>query len=371
MNLQFANNLDFKQYLQAKKTDIVRRTDSAIQETDQFKSLYAALNSYLISRAFLDIKTLLISKESLLILRDDFYPLLEEVLDSDQSAHNNYLVINENIEISYMARQKDLICSNDARRTYERISTEGYIVFVLQPDALINYYIDGEDYGEGIFLTNYDYNRYKRLKSTSDLSNLFDEYRERLKLRDIYNKFFISRSHLKSLHKKIDPDITEDNFMQLYKNILNNKPEDRLREDLRFFLENELQTRLIKKELILNNFRRLDIFIWDESGTEMFLIEVKWVGTSIHSNGEKIGTSYKDTDICPNAIHQSIDYLRQLHVEKHNIKLGYLVVFDARLENLPDTGTNINDIVISSENIKHFSKFRKVPDFRIDNIHPS
>lgn len=371
MDFQFSNNLDFKRYIKQKQEDIIKRTSSGIQENEKFKIFFAGLNNYLISRAFLEVKVLLIKFDHLLQISDDFYTPLQELLDSDDGVDNNYIIIDGNMKVVSKVVDKDITSSNEARKTYQEISTEGYIVFVLQPDALINFFINGDDFGEGIFLTNSDYNSFRKLKGTEHLTTLFEEYRVKLENRDTYSKFFLTKSHLRVLHNRLSPSIPEKDFIESHKHILRNKPEDSFREDLRFFLENHLKTRMIKKELVLNNFRRLDIFIWDESGTEMFLIEVKWVGLSVHPSGEELGTEYCSNDICPAAVHQSIDYLRQLHTERQNIKRAYLVVFDARSNDLPDTGVGINTLTFSEEEKRHLYKFKKVNDLKVRNIHPS
>lgn len=373
MKLQFSDSTSFKNYIKQKQDEIFKRTSDVMQESDNFKIFIAGLSSYLSSRAFLDIKVLLIKAEHLVQkLPMNFYSLLEGTLDSDDSLDNNYIIVDNNLNVVYKANDKAIISSDEARKMYATMSKDdGYIVFVLQPDALIKYFINGEDYGEGIFLTNHDYNSYRRLKSTNELIPLFEEYRKKLNNRDTYSKFFLKKAHLKVLHSLISPKSDESEFIDSYKHLLNNKPEDAFREDLRFFLEGQLKTRMIKKELVLNDFRRLDIFLWDESGTEMFLIEVKWVGISVHQSGQKLGTEYQASDICPNAIHQSVGYLKQLHDERQNIKRAYLVVFDARPNDCDDTGHDINTIALSDDEKSHFYKFKKINDLKVRNFHPS
>lgn len=371
MDLKFTDSVDFKRYIRVKQDEIIKRTSDEIQESSEFKYFFAGLNSYLGSRAFLDVKILLIKAEHLVQIKRDFYSSLECALDSDDSIDNNYIIIDNNINVINKVNDKAIISSNEARKTYQQISKDGYIVFVLQPEALIKYFINGEEYGEGIFLTNHDFNSFKKLKSTSDIMALFDEYQIKLKNRDTYSKFFLKKAHLNALRNIILPDMCENDFIKSYKHLLNNKPEDAFREDLRFFLEGQLKTRMIKKELVLNNFRRLDIFLWDESGTEMFLIEVKWVGVSVHASGERLGTEYRASDICPDAIHQSVDYLKQLHDERQNIKRAYLVVFDARPNDFEDTGHDIEAITLTEDEKSHFYKFKKINDLKVRNFHPS
>lgn len=121
------------------------------------------------------------------------------------------------------------------------------------------------------------------------------------------------------MKKDLNSMVGEEQFIKDHCHLLNNKPEDRLRENLRHFLNMRLKATLLTKEYILANFNRLDIFILDESGTELYLIEVKWVGECISAEGKKISkTSFDETDINPKAVIQSVKYLKQLHYEKQS-----------------------------------------------------
>ena len=48
------------------------------------------------------------------------------------------------------------------------------------------------------------------------------------------------------------------------------------------------------------------------------------------------------------------EYIDELLKEKQNIKLGYLAVFDARKEDMPDTGTGVSENDVPEEMRKHF-----------------
>lgn len=370
MNYNFRNNPDFKDILKQKERDIIKRTSEGIQETETFKQLHLSLVSYLKASAKLDFKVLLISKQDFENLSDDCYDKLVNILDSDDCVLNNYVVLNAELNIVNKTRDGKYQNSNDARKIYAELSHE-YIVFLLQPHAMINYFIDGEDFGEGIFFTMDAYKSYEERKTIDYINELFDDYRQYLRNRNNYNKFFISKAHLLSLKDDLKSTLEEKEFIKEHKHLLENKPEDKFRDDLRMFLSNKLKASFLSKEYILENFNRLDIYMLDESGNELYLIEVKWVGTSIHRQGKKIGTSFEEKDITPDAVKQSVSYLKQLHNEQKNIKLGYLAVFDARKNDLPDTGKNISETIFGDEDKMHYRKFRKIPDFRVINEHPS
>ena len=95
------------------------------------------------------------------------------------------------------------------------------------------------------------------------------------------------------------------------------------------------------------------------------------MGISIHPLGQKIGTSYQAEDINPNAVIQTVDYIRQLNNENKNIKLAYLAVFDARYEDLPDTVEVFDEKLLIEDLGKYYPRFKKIADFRVINQHPS
>lgn len=373
MDFNFSDN-KFQNLLREKQAEIMKRTAQGIQELPKFKQFHSSLFSFLKNNAFFDFKAILISKEEIEKLPVDYYQTLENALNSDDGVLNNCIILNSSLEI--VRKNKDDLLysdSNSIRKLCTEISKQ-YVVFLLQPKQQISLFIDGEDFVEGVFLSMKDMKSYISKKSITQISEIFDEYRKRIRERNIYSNFFVSKSHLKSLRRDLKSELCENDFIKEYCHLLENKPEDRLREDLRLFLKERLNANLLAKEYILANFKRLDIFILDESGTELYLIEVKWVGSCVSADGKKISkTSFDEGDINPKAIIQTVDYLKQLaEFENGNIKLGYLVVFDARKDQTrQDTVAVFNEDILDSGQKIHYKKLRKVADFKIANTHPT
>lgn len=372
IEINFQNNSSLKSIIRAKQAYIERKTSNGIQESESFKAFYSGLTSYLSSRVRKEYKTIFITKEELSeIDKDNFYENLKESLDSDDGQFSNFLYLNRLMKITKHEKEYNLSETAKARALYQELSKDS-IIFVLSPQNVINYFIDGEEFGDGIFLTLSDYKAYQELKPISEINSVFNEYRKKLEERPTYSKFFISKSHLMSLKEDINSNLDDKEFIESYCHVLNNKPEDSFREDLREFLSKNLKAKLLPKEYILQNFKRLDIFILDESGFNMYFIEVKWVGTSIHYKGKKIGTSYDAENINPAAFKQSISYIKQLSEQVENIKLGYLVVFDAREDQcLEDTGKDIDYNILDTDCKRFYNQFRKINDFKVKNTHPS
>lgn len=360
----------FKKFLKEKESAIHIRTEDGIQETDNFKDLHRCLVTYHNERPINDYTALLISKEEINSITVNYSEKLFSCLDSQDCISNNHLLFDRNLDLISFER-KEIKDNNEARKYYLELSKD-YCVFLINPKD-VHYFVDGKDIGETIFFTPDALKTYNELKDITKIVELFDEYRQHLTNRDNYSKFFASKSSKSSLCKHLNdnPDAKDyEEFLNLHKQLLENKPEDRFREDLRMFLVKNLKANVLSKEYILENFKRLDIFINDDFG-ELYLIEVKWVGVSIHHKGQKIGTSYDASDINPAAVIQSVNYIKQLSDESKNIKIGYLAVFDARYEDLPDTLENFDENNLEESLKKFHKRFIKIKDFRVLNTHPN
>lgn len=362
----------FKDLLIRSAKEIYKRTNQGIGETTQFQQFLLSLRSCIARRATRDFKVLIIKESCFSDLTSDICDRLDRVLDSDDFIQNNYVEFNSNLDIVMKMNEHLYSSSEDARSVYCELSKKGYVVFLLQSEGKVCYFINGDICGdEVIFYTSDALNSFEERKSIDQICGVFNEYRVHLQNRNNYSKFFVQKSHLHVLHKSLKSVQAESQFVSENKHLLRNKPEDSFREDLRFYLQAKLKNIIIPKEYVLNNFDRLDILLIDDLGSELYLIEVKWVGRSINPNGDKFGTKYDEKDINPDAIIQTVNYLKWLNEERKNVKIGYLVVFDARKDNLPDTGHEITPNIFNEEEKKHYRKFRKVPDFRVLNIHPN
>jgi len=120
----------------------------------------------------------------------------------------------------------------------------------------------------------------------------------------------------------------------------------------------------------LDNGGRMDIYVINKIESNLVFLEVKWLGRAISPSGDGIGTVMTQTDLVPKAFNQVVDYIRQLTTQRHDVRKGYLVVFDARDGNLPDIGDGMKDEMWSDENKPYRYKFRKIQDFKVVNGYP-
>ncbi len=365
------DNPEFKRLLKEKEAQIHLRTKDGIQDNENFKKLHRLLISFKEEKSLNDFTAIYIRKELVENIGDDINDRVFETLSSDPAIINNHLLVDENFSLIACER-KEIKPNNEARKFYLELSKE-HCVFLITPIG-VHYFVDGNDIGEAIFFTLDALNSYNERKDISKILEIFDEYRQHLTLLDTYRKFFVPATAKRSLHahliKKGETDLSQKDFLNKTIQLLNNSPEENFRDDLRHFLEGKLKAQLLSREYTMENFERLDIYIRDDFG-ELYLIEVKWIGLSIHREGQKIGTAYREKQINPDAIIQSVNYIKQLAEEGKNIKIGYLAVFDARDEDLPDTMEEFDEVNIEEENNKYFQHFRKISDFRVKNLQPN
>lgn len=370
MNFNFETNKDFKDLLKSKEYLILNQTTNRIIESSEYKILFGNIRTLTKSNAFRGSKVILIKQNLLSNVTTVDTNTINELFSNTIFATSNIIEISSDFTIVNFTREELPNKSDEARKFFIRLSEEGYLVFHLI-DVYINTFIDGQDFPESLFLSLIDSKKILLKKNISELNEVLDLYREKLKDQPVYCKFFISKSHITSLHKDWSSTVKIENFIKSHAHILNNKCEDKFREDLRLFLKDNLIVNVIVKEYILESKKRLDIFLVDDYGVNFYLIEVKWVGESIDPSGKAISTKYNANNINPKAFNQTLNYLEELDNKRENIVRAYLVVFDARKESLEDTGTGFNISTLTPTQDKHFRKFEKIKDFRVINIHPS
>lgn len=371
MDFNFGNNI-FLNLIKSKESQIIKKTTDTIQESEGFKVVFAGLKAMIKNNAFKGEKVILISETDIRALKLENISDFNALFVSNEFTYNTTITLNHKLEITSVERERLIEDGNDARKHYSGISKSGSVVFLLLKDE-INYFISGDDESESPFFSLVDVNRHHAKRKISEINEVFSLYQESLKERRNYTKFFINVSHLKSL--RVDMACTGDEkiFISDNKQTLRNRPEDTFRDDLRQFLTVNLRVSQVK-EFILENMRRLDIYLFGEYG-EIYLIEVKWVGQSVHQNGKRLGTEYfaktGSLPINPDAFYQALDYLEELDNKGQNIVRGYLVVFDARKEDLDDTGDGFDATKLSTIQEKHYRKFEKIKDLRVKNTHPA
>ncbi len=368
--MKFSDNPQFKGYLAGKKQDIYQRTNDGVQETEPFQRLLSILAQCRRKVEEQDFRLILISKEDLSRLCFDADTKAMNLFRNATFLTNRTVLVDSDLTIRNSNNDSFPDGDNDARRYFASLATDDMVVFHVAPNAMVHFFIDGNDYGDGIFYTRDSLTRYEELRTIEQLREVLDEYRIELTHQNTYLKFFVTKSALRAFHALACPEKDERTFLENHKHLLNNKPEELFREDIRNYIKNHMKI-VVTREVTLENLDRLDIELTDEDGQDLYFIEIKWVGESIGPGGDNPGTEFKaQPRIKPDAVKQVVDYIDELLREDKNVKIGYLAVFDARKEDLEDTGTGISESDVPENLRKHFHRFVKLPDFRVKNINP-
>ena len=371
MKTRFSQNANFKDLLKRNQDAIMDAALNGLEATDNFKLMQSLIKAMCDKHPDNSFKYIVISEEDLQNLTNNADSAIERLFTDPIFVQNRHIVIDSNLNIQDVNNEqyKD---NNETRRIFTQMSKDGVVVFMVAPEGIINYFVNGRDGGDSIFYESSTLHSFNSKKPISELPRVLEEYRRHLKLRDTYSKFFVEKSHLKSLRKDLNSELDEEQFIKANKQLLRNTPEDCFRDDLRMFLKGKLKVFFVQKEVMLESLKRLDIAMIDEDGEGLYFIEVKWVGTSVHHFGKKIGTTYNaQPRIVPDAFKQSASYITELLAEEKDFKLGYLAVFDARNEELPDTGIGMTIDQIPEKDKPAYYRHVKLDDFRVINEHPN
>ena len=368
---RFSNDAVFKQFLEEKKVEILQRTSDGVQETQQFQLLLSIFAECRRANKERDYSLIIISKDDMSRISDEASNNAQTLFKNRVFLTNRTVYVDANFEVINCNNDPFPADNNDTRRYFSSLSEDGqFVVFLISPEAIINYFIDGHDYGGGLFYTREAQKNYERLRSIDQLTDVLKDYRTRLTHQNTYLKFFVPKEELHALYKLIHPKETESEFVKNHKHLLHNKPEELFREDLRTYIKEHMRV-VVTREVMLEDLDRLDIELTDEIGNDLYFIEIKWVGESIGAKGNELGVKYDATPrIKPDAVRQVVGYIDELLTDNQNIKVGYLAVFDARKDDKPDTGIDITENVLPEELRKHYPRFVKLPDFRVKNINP-
>lgn len=370
--MRFTGNQEFKRLLDEKKQDIVQRTSDGVQETVSFQRLRSLLSESRRKNEECDYRLVIISKEDVECLCSDAEIKVAELFKNAIFLTNRTVYVDANLAILNFNNDKFPADNNEARRFFASLSNteDAWIVFHIAPNATIKYFINGKDYGDGVFYTLDAQNSYEERKTIEYLQDVLDEYRIKLTHQDTYLKFFVTKAGLRAYHALKKSKEPVDTFVTNNKHVLNNKPEYLFQNDIRNYIQQHMKV-VVSREVVMENLDRLDIELTDEGGNDLYFIEIKWLGESINPSCNDVVTEYKAIPrIKPDAVRQVVGYIDELLKEKKNIKVGYLAVFDARKEDLPDSGDGITETDVPIELRDHFPRFVKLKDFRVKNENP-
>ncbi|WES98291.1 hypothetical protein P2W68_01455 [Chryseobacterium arthrosphaerae] len=262
-----------------------------------------------------------------------------------QRTNNNYFFIvhfDENLKenLNFESINNNLSNITECLKRYNSISVDEHfnilnqeyidlnenIITQISNDTKVVFFFGAEGIemavrGKIIDRINYFYNEVDMLSFAKkyridDLQKCLKDYEKHIKDPGINGVFFASEHNVRRVVTGTFP-----------RNILHNKPEKILRDNLIAYLNTNTQ-HTFSKENELNNQRELDLYA--EVDGKKYLIEVKWLGQSI--NDEEDGLSKKVTDhSARGGVTQTLEYIKHLIEDmNYNLHCGYLCVFDVR-----------------------------------------
>lgn len=365
------DNAVFRNEILSVKESVERQAAEPLLESITFKLLRSLIISEMAKCPDVDMKSISISNSDFDQLPDDLDEQVKTLFASDAFIKNRHIEVDSQLCVKAVNNEEFANDSSQAIQMYCESSRKGNVIFLLSRDNPLSYFINGHNFNT-LFATANDLALYKRKKTVDELDLVFEDYRNHhITDSNNYQKFFVSLTELRSLHKDIKSNLTEKDFIEANKHLVKNRPESYFRDDLLGYLQNVMRAR-VSKEFTLNDDDRIDILVQDEAGLGIYFIEVKWVGTSIHQSGKQVGSSFNpDPKVVPEGYQQTVKYIKKLTDLSYNVKLGYLVVFDARKDDVPGDSADGRSSDMLNTSYKDFERqFRKVPDFRVVNRKP-
>ncbi len=273
----------------------------------------------------------------------------------------NFLMVDSEFNI---VSSETKIFKSDNEHSLIELSKTGYSVFFFGVNG-IDDFVAGTKRGENIFYSDEEIRLYHKKKSVKELDEVFAGYRSHiLRKKDAYGNFFAQKPTLKSIWKG------KDKWKQ-YTYLLRNTPESWMRDNLYEYLTYHLSY-YIHKENELPSGRKLDIYF--EAEGKFYFFEIKWLGNCLNDDGTGISTTdYSGVDKASRrareGVKQTLEYVDELlNVVRYNVQTGFLVVFDARIN---ESKIQYDDEKLPDElkiYLQHFS--RKYDDLKIINSQP-
>ena len=188
MKARFSQNANFKDLLKRNEESIVNAALNGLEANDNFRLILSLIKAMCDKYADNSFKYIIISERDLLNLTNAADSAIEQMFTNPLFIQNRHIVIDSDFHIKDVNNDSHSN-NNETRRVFTEMSKEGLVVFMLSPEGIINYFVNGRDGGESIFYASSALHSFISKKPISELQNVLEEYRKRLKLRDTYSKF--------------------------------------------------------------------------------------------------------------------------------------------------------------------------------------
>lgn len=299
---------------------------------------------------------------SLCVLRTDVDNMDFAKLKENMVAWATVIAVNNFIQIDNEGRiVSQYFIDGDGSKIKDELvnKSRSHYVFFFGEEGITRY-INGIPYEDkNIFYSQEDRIKYKKKKDISQLYEVIQTYSNSYVSQQVnYMCFFADNPTLRQL---------PDGDKLVGRNILKNKPEHFMRDQLRQYLTDNMQyTFLIEPELGQSK-RELDIYF--EVKGSWYFIEIKWLGTSINDSGTGLSQTYSNAR-ARDGVTQSLEYIEELNnTQEIVLRHGYLAIFDARDKKSELDFDNYS--FVRSELKPYLSQFGILPLITLQKKHPA
>lgn len=242
-------------------------------------------------------------------------------LQNNLSKLTKYIAITNFIKIDNcgnVEKKTNLVGNtNDIRNEICKLSMSDYVFFFGEEG--ITRFVNGYPYEDvNIFYSRSDRMKYKEKKDISKISEVIGNYSSQYLTQQVnYMCLLADNATLRQIDSQY-----------IKRNILKNRPEQFMRDQLYQYLNDNMRYTFIKEPELGQTKKKLDIY-FDVSG-ESYFIEIKWLGVSINDEGTGLSTVYKDSRARDGVI-QTLQYIKELlDTPEESLRRGYLLIYDAR-----------------------------------------
>ena len=321
-----------------------------------------------------------------LLLRGSLYPFWEERVNKQASfwlyisdedlkkidfpkmnqnlpAVNVAILSNNSIRINFEGqivekRYQDNDTTSDAK-SYLRELSKDYYVFFFGEDGITRYANGRVLEDNNIFYTRNDRMRYMQKKDISHIEEVICEYRDSYLTQQVnYMGFLADNPTIRQI---------DGSEADVERNILKNKPEHFMRDQLRQYLTEHMQYTFTIEPELGQSKRELDIY-FDVKG-ELYFIEIKWLGKAINDQGTGYTKPYGPARAKEGVV-QSLEYIKELtSTSETSLRCGYLAVYDCRDRKTTIDTTDFS--FVQPELQPYIQMFSFLPIITVQKTHPA
>lgn len=233
-----------------------------------------------------------------------------------------------------------------------------HLVFFFGEDGVTHYANSVPLNHENIFYSRQDRIKYLEKKDVSKIEEVIRDYSLSYVSQQVYYMCFMADN----------PTLLrmENGANYITRNILKNKPEHFMRDQLKHYLSEHMPYTFTIEPELGQTKRELDIY-FDVKG-ELYFIEIKWLGACINAEGTGLSSTTYGERRAKEGVEQCLEYIEELvNTSESSLRCGYLAIFDAR-----DLKTEINfgDYSFVKPELKDFLQlFKLLPIIEIQKRH--